>query len=52
MQVKIVDDKNNLVPVNTDGELCVRGHNVFIGYWNDEEKTSKVLDKARWYHTG
>ncbi|KAG8185724.1 hypothetical protein JTE90_000712 [Oedothorax gibbosus] len=52
VEVKVIDDKNNLVPINTDGELCVRGHNVFIGYWNDTEKTSKVLDETRWYHTG
>ncbi|GIY95506.1 medium-chain acyl-CoA ligase ACSF2, mitochondrial [Caerostris extrusa] len=41
-----------LVPVNTQGELCVRGHNIFVGYWGDEEKTAEAIDKTHWYHTG
>ncbi|XP_055933207.1 medium-chain acyl-CoA ligase ACSF2, mitochondrial-like isoform X1 [Argiope bruennichi] len=51
-EVKIVDDKGQLLPVNARGELCVRGHNTFLGYWDDEEKTAQVLDKTHWYHTG
>ncbi|GIY52332.1 medium-chain acyl-CoA ligase ACSF2, mitochondrial [Caerostris darwini] len=52
IELKVINNKNQLVPVNTQGELCVRGHNIFVGYWGDEEKTAEAIDKTHWYHTG
>ena len=51
-EVKIVDEDGRIVPVGRPGELCVRGYNVMIGYWDDPERTDEAIDKAGWMHTG
>ena len=41
----------NQVKIASDGEILVKGENVMLGYWNNEEETKKVL-KNGWLHTG
>jgi len=43
--------KGNLVKIADDGEILVKGENVMLGYWKNEEETKKVL-KNGWLYTG
>ena len=43
--------KGNEVKIAQDGEILVKGENVMLGYWNNEEETKKVLIEG-WLHTG
>ena len=41
----------NKVKIADDGEILVKGENVMLGYWNNEEETKKVIING-WLHTG
>ena len=43
--------RGNLVRIADDGEILVKGENVMLGYWKNEEETNKVL-KNGWLYTG
>ncbi len=51
-EVKIVDDQGHDLPEGEAGELCVRGPQVMMGYWQRPEETSKVLSPSGWFSTG
>ncbi|KAM4604008.1 long-chain-fatty-acid--CoA ligase 1a isoform 1-T2 [Polymixia lowei] len=51
--VKLVDvAEMNYLAANGEGEVCVKGPNVFQGYLKDPEKTTEAIDQDGWLHTG
>jgi fatty-acyl-CoA synthase len=51
LEMRIVDDNNNDVPVGDVGELVFRGPVVMKEYYKQPELTAKVFDSG-WFHTG
>ena len=51
-ECRVVDDAGNPLPVDTPGELCIRGPQVMRGYWNRSEETAAVIDDEGWFRSG
>jgi long-chain acyl-CoA synthetase len=51
VEVSIQDDSGQQLGPKEIGELCVRGGNVMLGYWNQPEETAKAIRNG-WLLTG
>lgn len=51
LEMKIVDESERIVPVNTRGEIYARSKNIFKGYFNDPEKTKSAFTADKWFKT-
>ena len=51
VEVSIQNDDGQMLGANETGEVCVRGGNVMLGYWNNPEETAKALRNG-WLLTG
>jgi acyl-CoA synthetase (AMP-forming)/AMP-acid ligase II len=51
VEVKIVDEEGKSLPPMEVGEILARGPRIMSGYWQDEEKTAKVLTGDGWLRT-
>jgi fatty-acyl-CoA synthase len=45
-------EENQVVPIDTVGEICVQGYCNMIGYNANEEATAETIDAEGWLHTG
>ncbi|KAL4877456.1 hypothetical protein BJY04DRAFT_126862 [Aspergillus karnatakaensis] len=58
VEAKVVDplDHNNILPIESRGELAVRGYLLMKEYWGDPDRTALVMlrdnDGKVWMHTG
>ena len=46
-----LEDPDSEVPVGERGELCIKGPQVMLGYWNKPEATAEMI-RGDWLHTG
>jgi long-chain acyl-CoA synthetase len=51
VEVSVQDDTGRELGPNEVGEVCVRGGNVMLGYWQQPAETAKVMRKG-WLLTG
>jgi len=51
VEVSIQDEAGRHLAANETGEVCVRGGNVMVGYWNQPEATAQAMRNG-WLLTG
>ena len=51
VEVSVQDDDGRMLEPTEVGEICVRGGNVMMGYWNNPAETAKVM-RGDWLLTG
>jgi len=52
MELQVVDDKARALPAKTEGDLLVRGHSQFVGYWQRPAFTREAHTDDGWFKTG
>lgn len=51
LDLKICNEDGKDLPLGEKGEIVIRGENVMLGYWKNEEATNDTI-KDSWLHTG
>jgi long-chain acyl-CoA synthetase len=51
VEVAVLDGNGSELPRGKVGEICARGDNVMLGYWNQPDLTTETL-LGDWLHTG
>jgi long-chain acyl-CoA synthetase len=51
IEVTVLDGDDNEVAAGVWGEICIKGPNVMLGYWNRPEESALAL-RGGWFHSG
>ena len=51
IEARVVRDDGSAADVNEVGELYLKGHNLSLGYWNNEKATRETFIDG-WLRTG
>ena len=51
-EVRILDDLGQEVPLNTAGEICIRGPQVMAGYWNKLQDSQNAITDDGFFKSG
>ena len=51
LELKICDEEGKVLPVGEQGEVWIKGGNVMLGYWRNEENTKEYIIDG-WLRTG
>jgi long-chain acyl-CoA synthetase len=51
VEISVQDESGQMLPIGQTGEICVRGANVMLGYWNQPEETARTIRNG-WLLTG
>ena len=51
VELRIVDPDDQEAPRGTWGEICIKGPNVMLGYWNRPKESAEAL-RGGWFHSG
>jgi len=52
VELRLVDEENKPVVEGKQGEIQVKGANVFLEYWKNPEATAKAFTQDQWFMTG
>ncbi len=52
IDIAIKDDEGNSLPQGESGEICIRGPNVMVGYYNQPEENAKAFTADGFMRTG
>ena len=52
LEVKLLGEDGQVVPIGERGDICTRGYAVMQGYWGDPERTAETVDAEGWLHSG
>ena len=52
IDIAIKDDEGNSLPQGESGEICIRGPNVMVGYYNQPEENAKAFTPDGFMRTG
>lgn len=51
-ELKVIDEEGNTLAHGAAGELCVRGPQVMLGYWQSPEASAEIITGNGWLLTG